>query len=144
MNPVIAAIDFSDSSATVLATARQEAAWREAPLIVTHVVQDLPVRDAYLVLSISPDELHQRLKEEAKTRLDGFLGEGPGEPLLLEGNPATALLELAEKREASLLVLGNHSHHLAHELTLGTVSLKVSLGTHCPLLLVRPDPGIKS
>jgi len=137
MGPVIAAVDFSDSSPVVLEAARREAAWREAPLLVMHVVQDLPLGDAFLVLSMDPEELRGRLRAQARRSLKNLLGGGPGRAMVLEGEPAATIVEAARTEGAQLLVLGNHSRHLAHELVVGSVSLKVSLGAPCPLLLVR-------
>jgi len=58
--------------------------------------------------------------------------------LLLEGEPAAALVKTARDRKAELLVVGaRHDRSLAERL-LGTVATEVTKRAKCDVLIVRP------
>jgi nucleotide-binding universal stress UspA family protein len=60
--------------------------------------------------------------------------------LLLEGEPATALLDTVKERDADLVVVGaTHQVSLAERL-LGTVASDVVKRAPCEVLIVRPRP----
>ncbi|MFI5953029.1 universal stress protein [Cryptosporangium sp. NPDC051539] len=60
--------------------------------------------------------------------------------LLVDGEPAAALLETAAAREAQLIVVGaRHERSLAERL-LGSVALEVTKRATCDVLVVRPVP----
>jgi nucleotide-binding universal stress UspA family protein len=62
------------------------------------------------------------------------------EGVVLEGDPAAALLELAEKESADLLVVGTRGRTGVRRLLLGSVSHKVMLHAGCAVLIVRRPP----
>jgi len=53
------------------------------------------------------------------------------------GNPAEAILELAEKEKASLIVLSTHGRTGLSRWIFGSVAEKVLRGAKVPLLIVR-------
>src|SRR4051812_27403273 len=60
--------------------------------------------------------------------------------LLVDGEPGEALLEIAQQRDADLLVIGaRHDVSLAERL-LGTVATEVVRRAACEVLVVRPRP----
>lgn len=59
--------------------------------------------------------------------------------LLVDGEPATALMTVAEERNAELIVVGaRHGRSLAERL-LGTVATGVTKSAPCDVLIVRPS-----
>lgn len=59
--------------------------------------------------------------------------------LLVDGEPATALMSVAAERNADLIVIGaRHERSLAERL-LGTVATEVTKSASCDVLIVRPD-----
>ena len=54
------------------------------------------------------------------------------------GDPADALLEVAEKLDANLIVVGSRGMH-GMKRVLGSVPNKVSHGAHCSVLIVSTD-----
>jgi nucleotide-binding universal stress UspA family protein len=61
--------------------------------------------------------------------------------LLVDGEPAQALLDVADERDADLIVVGaRHDVSLAERL-LGTVATDVVRRAPCEVLIVRPRPG---
>jgi len=61
--------------------------------------------------------------------------------LLEQGHPAEAVLELAERLGASLIVLGVRGKSVDAIRPLGSVSAAVSQGAKCSVLLIRRKPG---
>jgi nucleotide-binding universal stress UspA family protein len=60
--------------------------------------------------------------------------------LLVDGEPAQALLDIADERDADLIVVGaRHDISLAERL-LGTVATEVVRRAPCEVLIVRPRP----
>ena len=60
--------------------------------------------------------------------------------LLVDGEPAQALLDVADERDAELIVVGaRHDISLAERL-LGTVATEVVRRAPCEVLIVRPRP----
>jgi nucleotide-binding universal stress UspA family protein len=57
----------------------------------------------------------------------------------LEKDPADALIEVAEKVGASMIVVGSQGMHGAKRLTLGNVPNKVSHRARCNVLIVATD-----
>jgi nucleotide-binding universal stress UspA family protein len=57
----------------------------------------------------------------------------------LEKDPADALLEVADKVGASMIVVGSQGMHGAKRLTLGNVPNKVSHRARCNVLIVATD-----
>jgi nucleotide-binding universal stress UspA family protein len=62
------------------------------------------------------------------------------EGVVLEGDPAAALLELAQKETVDLLVVGTRGRTGVRRLLLGSVSQKVMLDAGCAVLIVRRPP----
>jgi nucleotide-binding universal stress UspA family protein len=60
-------------------------------------------------------------------------------PQVGEGYPAEVLLDAA--KGADLLVLGNRGHSGFTSALLGSVSLHCVTHAHCPVLVVREEPG---
>lgn len=56
---------------------------------------------------------------------------------LVEGDPVTALLDVAAAERASLVVVGPS----ARKLTLGSVSHALATRAHCDVLIVRAEQG---
>ena len=56
---------------------------------------------------------------------------------VLEGDPAHAILEEAERFEADLIVVGSHGYGVVKKLSLGSVSNKVASHAHCSVEIVR-------
>lgn len=59
------------------------------------------------------------------------------EKLILEGDPLTEFLEIAQKRNANLIIVGSHGRGGLQRLFLGSFAEHVVRRSHCPVLVVR-------
>ena len=67
------------------------------------------------------------------------VGDGPGEihTEMLEGNPAEAIIDVAETRNSDIIVMGSRGLGRLAGLLLGSTSQKVVSLAPCPVLIVR-------
>jgi nucleotide-binding universal stress UspA family protein len=57
----------------------------------------------------------------------------------IQGDPVDALLQVADKVDATLIVVGNRGMHSAKRFVLGNVPNKVSHRARCSVLIVQTD-----
>jgi Universal stress protein family len=114
--PVICGIE-DEAGAGVADVARELAERYEFPLLYVHVLDD------------------DREMEQA-VRMLCNAAPGSGELAIERAHhPADRLVELAEQRGASFLVVGNHGPHAS---VLGSISADVSRRAPCPVVVVSP------
>lgn len=120
----------------------KEQAW----ITVLHVVE--PVREYTYVGGVPlplqvPDPDDPEVRARAAPALDAAIqalgGPDPGrlETRLVVGAAAPAIIDFANKGQYDLVVMGSRGLSLLKELLLGSVSLQVLHGAHCPVLVVR-------
>jgi nucleotide-binding universal stress UspA family protein len=111
---VICGVD--DASATGAVEVASDLAERyELPLVYAHVI-------------------HQgENREEAPGRLHGAATSRHAEMVIEHGHPADRLVALAQQRQASFLVLGNHGPRSS---LLGSISADVARRASCPVVVV--------
>ena len=56
-----------------------------------------------------------------------------------EGYPAKVILEIAQKEEVDLIVMGSHGYGPLSGTVLGSVSQRVLYGAACPVLIVKQE-----
>jgi nucleotide-binding universal stress UspA family protein len=114
--PVICAIE-DESGAGVADVARELAERYAFPLLYVHVLD-------------GDGEMEQAV------RMLRNAAPGSGELAIERAHhPADRLVELAEQRGASFLVVGNHGPHAS---VLGSISADVSRRAPCPVVVVSP------
>ncbi len=138
---ILAAVDFSPASTSVLAALRRMAAAFSARVFLVHVA---PPDPAFVGYEAGPDAVrgqvaaehrarHQQLQELAA----GLRGDGVDvTALMLQGATVATLLAQAERLEADLVVLGSHGHRPIYELLVGSVAEGVVRAGKLPVLLV--------
>ena len=114
--PVICGIE-DETGSGVADVARELAERYEFPLLYVHVLDD-------------DGEMEQAV------RMLRNAAPGPGELAVERArHPADRLVELAERRGASFLVVGNHGPRSS---VLGSISADVSRRARCPVVVVSP------
>ena len=129
MSVVLVGVDLSDTSMRALDRAIQQAAWREADVVVLHVLA-LP---AYMAIEpgafrIDVDEVREAAERSLERRIEDLRMASPnGFPVEVElrvavGHPGTQILDVANERDAELVVLGSRGLGGFKGLLLGSVT----------------------
>ena len=132
----LAGTDFSPGSRVALDFAASVARDRQGSLLVVHV-KDL-LASSRDTGPLYPDDLVP--DDELQQQLQNFAPDSLGIPitrLLLEGDPADTICELAEKEGAALIVMGTHGRRGILRLLMGSVAELVVRRGRCPVLVVK-------
>lgn len=140
--PVLAPIDFSDSSRIALRYAKEFAAQFDAPVELVHVLGDAgPYPDFYSEGGLMPVEEMAVLAKQAETHLQHFDTEMGGAPArryyVRTGAPHREIAALAEENEYGLIVMATHGLTGLKHALLGSVTERTLRHVSCPLLSIR-------
>jgi nucleotide-binding universal stress UspA family protein len=136
--------DFSDHSDYAFALACSLARDYNARLIVLHVLERLPPIYSGVMTPtppISPTDQDRKSAWEDLQRIQAPDSAVPIERLLEEGNPAGAILQVAEEGPCQLIVLGTHGRTGLRRLLMGSVAEQVVRDAPCPVLTVKTPEG---
>jgi nucleotide-binding universal stress UspA family protein len=132
--------DFSEQSGCAFQLACSLARDYGSRLIVLHVLK-APVLTYGGVMTAPPPPMHspeelQAVREQLQRikPLDSTLSV---EYLLEEGDPATAVLQIAQERQCDLIVMGTHGRTGLGRLLIGSVAEQVVRKASCPVLTVK-------
>ncbi len=133
---ILLAYDGSEHAKRAAQVAKAEKEAHGARLLVVHVYEPVP---DYLGEPFFEEALKRRLERAERVLKEGLALVGlPSENgLLLEGEPAGAILEAARAEGADLIVMGTRGLGALGGLFLGSQSQKVVAQAPCPVLLVR-------
>ena len=138
-NTIVVGYDDTEPAQRALARAADLAANGETKLIVTSVAPLLPPAVAARGLGptdpVDPPEAHRAELAQARS----FLEErGVSAEFDLEfGEPAEAIVKVADKHQADAIVVGTREPGLVDRLMHGSVSQGVSKQAHCDVIIVR-------
>ena len=142
MKNIIASIDFSDVSDTVVKHAAGQAAAFGAKLHLVHVWDpEVLVDSGYgaepaLAINVQDerlDSLKKRIEEEAeRLRVEGQFCDGT----VLVGRPQKAIIKHARETEADLVVIGSHGHSALGSLLMGSCASALVRKACFPVLVV--------
>jgi nucleotide-binding universal stress UspA family protein len=149
MQQIIVAYDGTESSKRALERGADIAKAFDAKVIVTSVAWLLhsgPRADQQFELHSPPgsgpeiqrDSLADHEAELADAT--AFFAERgiEAEPVAVSGDPASAIVSLAERRQADLVVVGTREAGLAERVVRHSVSQQIAKKVHCDLLIVHP------
>lgn len=134
--------DFSEPSHEGMRVANQWAAHFSAEVILVHVVSPFhpypaPPNgtgfDVSLYLQETVNAAGKTLDEYAKNR---FSSDLEVRTVVLQGNPADQIVELAESEKADLIVTATHGWTGWRRFIFGSVAEKVVRSAACPVLTV--------
>ncbi|KJR49226.1 UspA [Desulfosporosinus sp. I2] len=92
---------------------------------------------AYSVL-VSPEEIEDAGELALEATLKGIdVGDVPLKKKVVQGYPATMILEEVQKEGIDLVVMGSHGYGLIAGSVLGSVSQRVLQQAECPVLIVK-------
>jgi len=150
MKTIVAAVDFSNSTAGVLDAAVKIARAFDSSLHLLHVVEPEPSYTAY---GFTPDEFPaiHLFQEEARKRATARLQDALNRVAtdisgvsvhLAEGSPLHAILDYVHKTGADLVIVGSHGHGAVAALLLGSVAEGMVRKAVVPTLVI-PAPAAK-
>ena len=133
---ILLAVDLTLDSQASIQKACTLALKFDTVLSIVHVVESLP---GYASGYVGTFDIEEEIKNEAKTKLLA-LGEKLNVPEanqhLSLGSPKIMILDVAEKINADLIVLGSHGRHGLSRL-LGSTASAVLHGDNCDVLVVH-------
>ena len=136
MKTIVVGYDETEPAERALARAADLAAAFGSQLIVTSVAPVLVgSREMSAVDPADPPEQHKEELDHARAKLEGRGIEARYE--LTVGDPATAIVELADKAEADLIVVGTRQPSLISSILGVSVSGSVKRKAHCDVLIVQ-------
>jgi len=140
-NTIVVGIDDTEPSKRALERVAEIAQVRQAKIVVTSIAPVLVGMAAGHGIGpfdpADPPETHQIELLHAKD----FLAEHDLEAEISfgVGEPAEAIVSLAEKQDADLIVVGTSEPDFLHRLLSGSVSQAVARKAHCDVLIVHAD-----
>ncbi len=143
---VVAAVDFSETSARALARAAQFAAQDGAELHVLHVFSApwhrlhyrAPARLADLICRSSIETDSSSFAEAARRVSDAHPGLRVRTSCFEHKGHRSGIVEYAEGASADLIVLGTRGRTNLRDILLGSTAEKALAESHCSVLAVKP------
>lgn len=123
MTVVVAYADTPPGHAALAAAVAESARQQEAVVLVTAVRGESPPEVADL----------ERRWPEAAGRIEVAQGD--------LGDPSDAVVQVAQRRDARLVVLGLRARTPVGKLVFGSTAQRILLDATCPVLAVKPAPG---
>ena len=147
MNTILVPVDFSDTTAPVLAEAQVLAKALGGDLVLLKVAEPEPdfvgfePGPATVRVAVAHDYRaeHVRLDElKAQAAFGGLAVTA----LHVQGPIVEKILDMAADRSAAMIVMGSHGHGALYELLVGSITQGVLKGAKCPVVVV-PAHGKK-
>ncbi len=139
----IAGYDGSDGSRAAVHATVALARAEHATVIAAHVHAQVPPMYADVGMAAGV-EMYQELRHQGEELLSALDADGVDERVLLSGDPAHALHDLAIDRGASLLAIGLTHREGFDRLIAGSIATGLLHGAPCPVLTVPPGTGSES
>ncbi|HEV3069922.1 MAG TPA: universal stress protein [Solirubrobacteraceae bacterium] len=141
---IVVGTDGSDTATQAVRQAVDLAAAVGATLEIVSAYEPVPAQRLREERRDTPEELEWAInpREDVDTTLEtaAELARGAGVGVNIysrQGDPADAILDVAEEREADLIVVGNKGMTGAKRFLLGSVPNKVSHHAPCSVLIIR-------
>lgn len=137
---VIAGVDDSPVAGQVVEKAIDQARWRNTDLHVVHVMH-IPL--VYTEVAIDWAEVAEAQRTAVWDHLEPILTDVgvPVEKVDLDGYPPDTLVDYANEKQASLLVVGTRGRGDFASLILGSTSHRAIHLANCDILVVKAETG---
>lgn len=145
MKTILAPIDFSPASESVVAEATALARALDGRVVLLTVIQPPTVMTEYAPLLADIAEVTAAGEKNASRQLaviEGNLAEEgiPSDSLQFVGAPIPHIVEQAENLKADYIVMGSHGHTALYDLLVGSTTHGVLMRAKCPVVIV---PSLK-
>ena len=153
--PIVIAIDFSDDSKAALAWGMEEAALRNAPATILHVIHDPGDAPGYyhkkqkkimVPLTEAAEQIFDEFIDECRSEIPALqtMDDRPVRRKLAKGVPVRRILEFAEKWDARMIVMGSRGQTGIKHLLMGSKAEQVVRLSPIPVMIVKAQATKKS
>jgi nucleotide-binding universal stress UspA family protein len=136
LNRILVPLDFSDCAKKAVRYAQALANQFNAQIFCVHVLE--PEKPMIVFETEGFRKTHEM---EARKEMDALLEQiRPAveiEAEIKSGAPHHEIVDLAERRQIDLIILGEHSHSGMKRFWLGSTTDEIVKNAHCPVLVVR-------
>jgi nucleotide-binding universal stress UspA family protein len=150
MKKILIALDYGPTAQKVAEKGFELSKSLDAQLTLVHVISDpmfytstaySPIMgfDGYMDIgSLQPEIMDEIQKSSAVflTKTREHLGDTSIETIVVEGDAASAILEIAASRKIDIIVIGSHSQKWLEAVVMGSVTEQVLRHTSLPLYIV--------
>jgi nucleotide-binding universal stress UspA family protein len=151
INRILVATDASAASNRALEMAAQFAKQHDAELLIVHVIRDMQIpfeikeipeleSDTIESFATAREEIMRKVAEsvlkDAKQKVEKA-GVDNVQTTIGTGDPATSILDIAERRKIDMIVIGTRGLGKLKSKVLGSVSRKVTNNAETSCLIVR-------
>lgn len=150
MKMILAPVDFSDVTASVVDQAARLAKMSNGYVVLLHVVRPIQAALGYEMDSDRLTELTDSMERAAGRELGrvkaalqrrGVSTQG----IQLTGSPGELIMEQAAKLRAAYIVMGSHGHTALYDLIIGSTTSTAIKRASCPVVIVpRPRKVTKA
>jgi nucleotide-binding universal stress UspA family protein len=140
---VVVPFDFSEDSATALATAI-DMADQPAHIHLVHVLPFLEPTEPGVMWEVIDEEARRESVLESLRRELARIG-GTGEEVIevIFGDPGHEIVDYADRVDAGLIVVSSHGRSGLKRLLLGSVAERVVRLAHCPVLMLKTGRAVE-
>ncbi len=147
-NTLLVAVDFTSFSEKALVFASELAEKLKAELLVLHVIHDPAEAPGFYAQKGKKKKFLRSMEEAAEEMMEEFLAkmrkDHPDQlpikkavPLLVVGTPVTRILEIAEKEQAKMIIIGSHGRTGLSHLLVGSKAERVVQLSPIPVTVVK-------
>ncbi len=147
MNTILVPVDFSDTTAPVLAQAQVLAKALGGELVLLKVAEPEPdfvgfePGPATVRVAVAHDYRAERVRLD-ELKAQAAAGGLAVTALHVQGPIVEKILDFASEHGAAMIVMGSHGHGALYELLVGSITQGVLKGARCPVVVV-PAAGKK-
>jgi nucleotide-binding universal stress UspA family protein len=144
MKTILAPVDFSEVSKSVVREAAALARAFDGRVVLLSVVQPPVVLSEYAglmdlaqITAAGEKNAARQLETLEDTLKSEFIKT---ESVQMTGAPVASIIEQAEKHDADFIVMGSHGHTAFYDLLVGSTTHGVLMRSKCPVVIV---PAVK-
>ena len=149
---LLVAVDFSPYSEQALCFAGQLAEKLKAQLLVLHVIHDPAEAPGFYAQKGKKKKFLKSMEEAAEEMMEEFLFKmrqtypdqvpiKKAKPLLVVGTPVTRIVEVAEKKQVDMIIIGSHGRTGLAHLLIGSKVQRVVQLSPIPVTVVKTPPS---
>lgn len=141
MKPILALIDFSDVSQTILEQAEAHARAFGGDVVLIHVVPPEPLVVDFEPPAVPPDVFKTRQKELFAMR-DTLIGQGiHATAQVFGGLLLETVLDQISSLDPAVIIMGSHGHGALYHLIVGSITEGVIKHASRPVLVIPSVPA---